>query len=363
MKRWGLLISVLALLVAAGVTVRWWLAPLLKFVGANTDLIQGLADGIQLGLWLIAGVAGFIALVRRNKKPPAPLPTEISMKKKAEAGSVLIEGDALNANIMAGEHNTLIQTGTYIDKQIISNPSTADPKILRQAYLNRLFESSRALSLAGVDPKAASDPTHAGRLDLDAVYTALLTLTPETPERLARGDMMEKESRRVSALEQLNRHKHLVLLGDPGSGKSTFVNFVARCLAGEALGSPTANLKLLTAPLPKDKDDDKKEKETPQPWHHGSLLPVRIILRDFAARGLPPVGQKASAKHLCDFIAAELDPHALSAFAEPLQNELREKGGLLLLDGLDEVPEAQQHRTQIKQAVEGVNRRSIKLSR
>jgi len=351
-KRWGLLISVLALLVAAGVTVRWWLAPLLKFVGANTDLIQGLADAIQIGLWLIAGVAGFIALVRRNKKPPAP-PTKISMKKKAEAGGVLIEGDALNANIMTGQHNTLIQTETYIDKQIFSNPSTADPKVLRQAYLNRLFESCRALSLAGVDPKAASDPTHAGRLDLDAVYTALLTLTPETPERLARGDMLEKESRRVSALEQLNRHKHLVLLGDPGSGKSTFVNFVALCLAGEALGSPTANLKLLTAPLPKDQDEDKKEKETPQPWYHGSLLPVRIILRDFAARGLPPVGQKASTKHLCDFIAAELDPHALSAFAEPLHNELREKGGLLLLDGLDEVPESRKAgRTQIKQAVE-----------
>ncbi|MDZ7361038.1 MAG: NACHT domain-containing protein [candidate division KSB1 bacterium] len=321
-------------------------------IGANTDLIQGLANAIQIGLWLIAGAAGFIAFMRRNKKSPASPPTKISIEKKAEAGSVLIEGEARNANIIAGQHNTLIQTGTYVEKQIISTPATADPKALRQAYLNRLFESSRALSLAGVDPKAASDPTYAGRLDLDAVYTALLTLTPEMPERLARGDGLEKESRRVSALEQLNRHQHLVLLGDPGSGKSTFVNFVALCLVGEALGSPAANLNLLTAPLPKDKEDDKEEKETPQPWHHGSLLPVRIILHDFAARGLPPVGQKASAKHLCDFIAAELDPHALSAFAEPLQNELRETGGLLLLDGLDEVPEAQQRRTQIKQAVE-----------
>ncbi|MGB8647485.1 MAG: SUMF1/EgtB/PvdO family nonheme iron enzyme, partial [Anaerolineae bacterium] len=161
----------------------------------------------------------------------------------------------------------------------------------------------------------------------------------------------------LSALEQLDRHARLVLLGDPGSGKSTFVNFVALCLCGESLGEPQINLTLLTQPLPPEEAErpgrEKAAQPRPQPWRHGALLPVRVVLREFAARGLPPPHEPATAKHLWDFIAAGLTAATLDEFAPRLQQELRGPGGLLLLDGLDEVSEADQRRAQIKQAIEG----------
>jgi len=227
------------------------------------------------------------------------------------------------------------------------------PADLRVAYLNHLISKVGQVPLSGIDPKVASDAQGKARLELRAVYTGLRTLTSEECERLQNRACLEDlrgERRRLSALAQLDRHDRLVLLGDPGSGKSTFVNFVALCLAGEILGLDEANLERLTEPLPQD--DDKDEEPEPQPWSHGAPLPVHVVLRDFAARGLPPAGERATAKHLWDFIVNELDDAALEAYAKPLIQELLKEGSLLLLDGLDEVPEAERRREQIKQAVE-----------
>ena len=264
------------------------------------------------------------------------------------AGEQGVVAETIHGPVATGAGSRAVQTGTYIETQVVGRPSGPDPASLRTAYLNRVFESSSRLSLAGIDPKAASSETEA-RLNLGAVYTALLTLTPEQHERFALGPKPPWESRQLSALAQLNRQGRLVLLGDPGSGKSTFVNFVAMCLAGEMLGQAEANLKRLTAPLPNEKGQDEKKR---QPWRHGPLLPVRIILRDFAAQGLPPAGAPATAEHLWGFIEADLKKAALADYARPLAEELRQQGGLLLLDGLDEVPEAHRRRTQIKQAIE-----------
>ncbi len=212
---------------------------------------------------------------------------------------------------------------------------------LENAYLAWLIEQTNLLPLEGIDPAAANRAEEQVRLH--AVYTALLTMSAEAHERLERGQVDPREVRRRSALEELNARPRLVLLGDPGSGKSTFVNFVALCLAGERLGHPEANLQTLTAPLPDDDGDDRKDR---QPWDHGPLLPVRIVLRDFAARGLPETGE-VTAEHLWDFLEAELQPASLHAVVPHLRRVFAQEGGLFLFDGLDEVPEAEERRERI----------------
>ncbi len=268
-------------------------------------------------------------------------------------GTLIVQGDHGQVVIDSQVGGDVIAAGGQkIENHYHDRQPGPDAVSLQNAYLNHLFESGSPLSLAGVDPKTASESE--ARLNLSEVYTALLTLSQEHHDRLLRGEMLSSpgsggEGRRLSALEQLNRHQHLVFLGDPGSGKSTFVNFVTICLAGESLGRSEANLARLTAPLP---DDQGQAEEKQQPWDYGPLLPVRVILRDFAARGLPDPGQPATAKHLWDFIVAELGAVGLEDYAPHLRQTLMKQGGLLLLDGLDEVPAANQRREQLKQVVE-----------
>ena len=84
------------------------------------------------------------------------------------------------------------------------------------------------------------------------------------------------------------------------------MNFLTLCMAGEALNKKEANLAILTAPVPGESEDHEKEKNPkPQPWDHGTLLPIRIILRDFAATGFLKKGEKATANHLWNFIEQE----------------------------------------------------------
>ena len=231
-------------------------------------------------------------------------------------------------------------------------------KALREAYLRRLLTQLDTLALSGIDPKTATQEQASG-LRMSAVYTALLT---QTTEHGMGGDaqlaqLRKGEPRRLSALEQLNRHNRLVLLGDPGSGKSTFVNFVALCMGGELLRDPAVNLTLLTQPLPPEKEAraaQAKEEKTPepQPWQHGPLLPVRVVLRDFAASGLLGQGGAVGAAQLWTFINNELTKAGQGEFAEGLKQELLGRGGLILLDGLDEVPEADARRAQLKGVIE-----------
>lgn len=269
-----------------------------------------------------------------------------------------------------------VVTGDNPHVEITNNYLAPRPDIapLRNAYLNWVFETCSYLSLAGIDRKAASESET--RLKLSAVYTALLTTSNEQTEQPDKEkiaidhrshqvmmieqvespshQVVEQKDRQLyqlSALEQLERHARLVLLGDPGSGKSTFVNFAAMCLAGEALARNDINLQLLITPLPDGQNDPDKPQN--QVWTHGALLPVRVILRDFAARGLLTASEIGKARHLIDFIDAELAEAGLKDYREALFDELRsERGGLLLLDGLDEIPNAAQRRKQIQQVVE-----------
>lgn len=222
-----------------------------------------------------------------------------------------------------------------------------------RTYLGTLRGSVERLALDAIDRTQASDSQSSSDLALDAVYTALLTRSTEQEDPSEQEEPGKQYSlklpggpaRHLSALEQANRFDRLVLLGDPGSGKSTFVNFVALCMTAELLDKN--GIAQLTAPLPEGEEDE----DSAQPWDHGALLPVRVVLRDFAARGFRTLAERGTAEHLASFIE-DLPESRDSGCWGALRDRLMAHGGLVLLDGLDEVPEAGERREQIKQAVE-----------
>lgn len=258
---------------------------------------------------------------------------------------------AQNGSVAAGKGGAAVGGDVHGDLHI-HNQSTAnnDETALRNAYLNCIMKQSGALSLDGIDPSGASDRDHS-RLELNAVYTALLTRSHVQSKSKQQAIGFEGDLRgdkQQSAIAQLNEHRFLVLQGEPGGGKSTFVNFVTLCMAGGVMEDPAINLNRLTAPLPNDKGEDQEES---QPWEHNALLPLPIILRDFAATGLPKEGE-ATAQHLWDFIEQWLTKRSLAEYSAHLKHTLLNQGGLVLFDGLDEVPEANKRRLQVKQAIE-----------
>ncbi len=272
----------------------------------------------------------------------------------AQVGSHLtVEGDLIQTGNIT--HSTGIAIGRNI-KQIVkivnnyyqqTNPQVDVERkqrqtVLFQTYLTGLMSETGTLDLSGVDRATASNP-EAAKLELAAVYTALYTLggqasEDETDKESVHAARMSGERERQSALAFVNTTPYAALLGDPGSGKTTFANFLALCLAGELLDHGQANLARL--------GDE---------WTAGALLPVRVVLRNFAAQLSTVNGQRHgnAGDLLWNYITGRLGA-SLQEFAPLLQWHLLTEGGLLILDGLDEVPEAEARRELVKAAVLGL---------
>ena len=255
---------------------------------------------------------------------------------------------------------------TNIINQSGNNLTPEQVEQTEQQYLKRVMADSKGLEWLRLVSKENSDtPT----LGLDSIYTALLTTTSKAADEIEknqtdRGDLYS----RLSALDMLNQHPRLVLIGDPGSGKSAFVNYLCLCMAGELTGHPLVNLKALTAPLP-DKDGEPQSREVEQAgkdkekipvrqdWQHNALIPIRIILRDFAAsKHFPDDCQTADAQLMMAFIQSDLASKDCGDYFDILKARLRTGDALVMFDGLDEVPQAGERRKRLLKCIEGFTR-------
>jgi formylglycine-generating enzyme required for sulfatase activity/energy-coupling factor transporter ATP-binding protein EcfA2 len=241
--------------------------------------------------------------------------------------------------------NVVVTRGDFIGGNQIFNiyPSSPadDVTPLREAYLRHLESRCGRLPLRGVDVQAGDPTAQREYSRLARVYIHLdttaavggegkgkrrtgLLLEAEAIQRLERGEV--SEVRRLSALETAVSNRRLVLLGAPGSGKSTFVRHLALCLVKAQLEPQAGWMEHLPG----------------WPAHEIGALPVVVILRDFARWATGKKLERGTAQALGDFIAARLQEHDLADFVQPLREALHRGETIVLLDGLDEVPTKEQ---------------------
>jgi formylglycine-generating enzyme required for sulfatase activity len=262
-------------------------------------------------------------------------------------GGAYVEGD-VRADTFVGRD--------YVEQHFVGDGST-DPQALRAAYLSRLMHDCERLPLRGVNVDVA-DPGRGRqeRLGLAQIYVALDTKTqvPEPSlEALAAGEPLpdlgtvqreasgrprgDNETKRVKrmplpALGATIANRRLVLLGDPGSGKSTFLNHLTLCLAGLAMLSNET----------KTPDGEWVARLPGWPQDEHSLTPLPVVLRDFARwlEGRPAEAgtRSTQAGALWDFVQHWLSGAGLEAYSDLLHTDLVKGRAFVLLDGLDEVP-------------------------
>ena len=127
--------------------------------------------------------------------------------------------------------------GDFIGRDSYTTVQYDDPQARREqariTYLTRLSNRCPALPMAAMGGGEGLRDV----VRLDQVYVEMDTQTPaERPEghagdREREADMLREKPDPLSALEAATREARLVLLGDPGGGKSTFIKQLAAWLA------------------------------------------------------------------------------------------------------------------------------------
>jgi len=198
----------------------------------------------------------------------------------------------------------------------VTAPPTPGAAITKPAadfrgYLEALLVQTSHINISGIS--VAGSVKGALRYPIEKLYTPL-----RSRGAVSLGDL-------VGLPELLPRHRRLLLEGQPGAGKTTFLRFTACMLARDALGK--------TGP------EGRTWRERYLGGAGEALTPVLVRISDL----VPLLSEETSPlrrddrRRLLDFLAAQCHENEIAVGREGWRRLFEGGQGLLLLDGLDEV--------------------------
>jgi predicted NACHT family NTPase len=192
--------------------------------------------------------------------------------------------------------------GEQIDALVQAIRESIRPYIQERCGMMRVLDMEQPIGLGDIYTSVNILERITGRRGLD-ISELMQNADPEQFDRFCLGKVREK---RVPGLEAVEKFSKLMILGKPGAGKTTFLKHLAmQCIGGK---------------FQRDR------------------VPIFITLKDFAEADEKP--------NLLTYIERLLLPDLGGdrPNAAPLHNILRAGKALILLDGLDEVREADNNR-------------------
>lgn len=229
----------------------------------------------------------------------------------------------------------VIEQGDFVIRDKITyiyNGEDVTPLV--EAYFRSMSEACQRLPLGIID-KTFADNRQTQQIQLKDIYTDLDVVSIPRKEdedermygwRLVRAEEGEREA----VLDAVSHEElpYIVLLGDPGSGKTTFINYLTYRLITKPDGLPEA---FQNRPV------------------------IRITLRE-VSEFIPTGATAGTASMLWQALGRDISRRYGPAGAEKVLLAIQQKACqqpcILLLDGLDEVSEANQRRQNLLQAVQ-----------